>query len=65
MALTTKELMLLEDNIKSTQNSITFMQGCQQIATDPQVKGLCQQMITEHQENVQVFMKHINPTNMQ
>jgi rubrerythrin len=65
MALTTKELMLIQDNIKMTQNTVSFMEGCTQIATDPQVKGLCQQMAREHQNDVQVLMKHITTMTMQ
>jgi rubrerythrin len=64
-SLTTKELILIQDNIKMTQNSISFMNSCAQIATDPQVKGLCQQMAKEHQNDVQVLMKHIRATTMQ
>jgi len=65
MALTSKELMLLQDNIKMTENSIRFMQGCTEIATDAQVKGLCQSMAKEHQNDLQTLVKHINSTNMQ
>jgi len=65
MALTSKELMLIEDNIKMTQNCIKFMEGCAQIATDSQVKSMCQQMAREHQSDLQILMKHINSANMQ
>lgn len=65
MALTTKELMLIEDNIKMTENSIKFMQGCEQITTDLQVKDLCRQMVKDHQNDIQMLMKHINSATMQ
>ena len=65
MALTTKELMLLQDSIKMTQNSIAFMQGCAEMATDVQVKNLCQQMIKDHINDLQVLMKHVNTAAMQ
>jgi len=65
MALTSKELMLLQDNIKMTQNSIKFVQGCVDICTDPQVKTLCQQMAGEHQNDLQVLIKHVSSTTMQ
>jgi len=65
MALTTKELLLLQDNIKMTQNSINFMQGCVQICTDPQIKGLCEQMAIDHQNDLQTLVKHINTATMQ
>ena len=65
MALTSKELMLLQDNIKMTQNSIKFMQGCVDLCEDQQTKNLCQQMITDHQTDLQTFIKHINSATMQ
>ncbi len=65
MSLTTKELILIQDNIKMTQNSIKFMEGCQEICTDPQVKSLCQQMVKDHQSDLQTLMKHINTATMQ
>ncbi|HHW31916.1 MAG TPA: hypothetical protein GXX20_09640 [Clostridiaceae bacterium] len=63
--LTTKELLLIQDNIKMTQNTISFMNSCAQIATDPQVKSLCQQMVRDHQNDLQVLMKHIKSTTVQ
>ena len=65
MALTTKELLLLQDNIKMTQNSIKFMQGCVEFCTDQQSKTLCQQMATDHQSDLQTLIKHINSATMQ
>lgn len=65
MALTTRELLLIQDNIKMTENNIKFMQGCVNLATDAQVKGLCQSMARDHQSDLQTFIKHINTTTMQ
>lgn len=65
MALTTKELLLVQDNIKLTENSIKFMQSCAEIATDAQVKGMCQSMAREHQDDLKVLIKHINTTAVQ
>mgnify|MGYP000858014405 CR=1 FL=1 len=65
MALTSKELMLLQDNIKMTENSVKFMAGCAEMASDPQIKGICQQMVKDHQSDLQALMKHINTTTMQ
>lgn len=65
MSLTTKELMLVQDNIKAAENSIKFMQACAEMATDPQVKGLCQSMTKEHQQDLQTLIKHINTTTIQ
>ena len=64
MALTTKELILIDDNIKMAENSIKFMQACAQIATDPQIKGICQQMAKEHQDGIQMLIRHINSASM-
>lgn len=65
MALTTKELMLIQDNIKMAENSIKFMESCAQAATDAQIKGICQSMAREHQADMNVLIKHIQTTAVQ
>jgi hypothetical protein len=60
MPLTMKELLLVQDNIKMTENSIKFMQACSEMAVDPQVKGLCQSMVKEHQQDLQKLIGHVN-----
>lgn len=65
MALTSKELMLIQDNIKMAENTIKFMQGCTELAVDAQVKGICQQMVKEHQTDFQTLAKYINNAAMQ
>lgn len=65
MSLTTKELLLVQDNIKATENSIKFMHACAEMSTDPQVKGLCQSMAKDHQQDLQTLIKHINTTAVQ
>ena len=60
MALTTKELSLLSDNIKMSQNSIKFMQGCADMCSDPQVASLCRQLASDRQKDVTRLMQHIN-----
>jgi len=65
MALTSKELMLIQDNIKMTENAIKFIQSCADAATDAQVKGLCQSMVREHQEDLRTLIKHVNSTTVQ
>ena len=65
MSLTTKELLLVQDNIKMAENSIKFMQYCADTATDAQVKGLCQSMVREHQQDLTTLIKHINTTAVQ
>jgi hypothetical protein len=63
MGLTSKELMLIQDNIKIAENSIKFMLGCAELAVDPQVKGLCQSLARDHQNDLQVLAKHISTAN--
>ncbi len=65
MALTTKELLLIQDNIKMTQNGIKFMESCAEICSDSQVKSLCQQMVKDHQNDLQVLAKHISTATIQ
>jgi hypothetical protein len=65
MALTSKELLLVQDSIKMTENSIKFIQFCAETATDAQVKGLCQSMAKEHQDDLKTLMKHITTTAVQ
>ena len=60
MTITTKELMLISDNIKMAQNSVKVLEGCAELSTDQQVKSLCQQMARDHQGDVQVLMKHVS-----
>lgn len=65
MSLTTRELLYIQDNIKMTENSIKLMQSCAEMATDPQVKGLCQSMAREHQQDLQTLIRHVNTTTVQ
>ncbi len=60
MSLTVKELLLVQDSIKMTENSIKFIQACSEMAVDPQVKGLCQSMAREHQQDLQKLISHVN-----
>lgn len=63
--LTHKELMLLQDNISMCQETTKFLQGCIQLATDPQLKNLCQQMVQEHKQDIQILSRHITQSNIQ
>jgi rubrerythrin len=65
MSLTSKELMLIQDNIKMAENSIKFLQACADSATDAQVKGLCQSLAREHQQDLQTLINHITNTQVQ
>ena len=57
--LTHKELLLLQDNIGMCQDTAQFIQASVNNITDAQFKGLCQQMIKEHQQGGQMLAKHI------
>jgi hypothetical protein len=47
------------------ENSIKFLYACADMATDAQVKGLCQSMAKEHQQDLTTMIKHINTTSVQ
>lgn len=65
MALTTKELMLLQDNIMMAKSTQKFIQGCSEITTEPQLKNLYQQISTSEQNEIQCLTKHIGSNNFQ
>ncbi|NLH96980.1 MAG: hypothetical protein GX477_06540 [Clostridiaceae bacterium] len=65
MSLTSKELMLIQDNIKMAENSIRFMQTCAESASDAQVKGLCQSLAREKWQDMQTLIKHITSIQVQ
>jgi hypothetical protein len=65
MTLTSKELILIQDKIKMSENSIKFTQGCAEIATDAQVKGICQSLAKEFTNDMQTLAKHISSATMQ
>lgn len=60
MPLTSKELMLVQDNISMCENNVKYLQGCAQLATDSQVKNLCNQLASEEKNALQVLIKHVN-----
>lgn len=57
--LTHRELLLLQDNIGMCQDTAQFIQASVNNITDPEFKGICQQMIKEHQQGSQMLAKHI------
>ncbi len=60
MPLTSKEIMLIQDNISMCENNIKYLQGCAQLAQDSQVKNLCNKLANDEKSNLQLLMKHIN-----
>lgn len=65
MPLTSKELMLIQDNISMCENNIKYLQGCAQLANDSQIKNLCNQLASEEKNGLQLLMKHINSAGQQ
>lgn len=63
--LTTKELMLIQDNIKIGQNMATFLSSCAQSTTDTQLKNICQTMANSHQKDIQTLSNYIKNQNLQ
>lgn len=59
MAITTKELYLVKDNVKNGQNMVNFVSACREVASDPSVKNVFQSIAAETQRDVQVLAKHI------
>jgi len=60
MPLTSKEIMLIEDNISMCENNIKYLQGCAQLAQDIQIKNLCNKLANDEKSNLQLLIKHIN-----
>ncbi len=60
MPLTSKEIMLIEDNISMCENNIKYLQGCAQLVQDSQVKNLCNKLANDEKSSLQLLMKHIN-----
>ncbi|WP_024831407.1 hypothetical protein [Ruminiclostridium josui] len=65
MPLTSKELMLIQDNISMCENNIKYLQGCAQLANDSQIKNLCNHLASEEKNGLQLLMKHINTAGQQ
>ncbi len=65
MPLTSKELMLIQDNISMCENNIKYLQGCAQLANDSQIKNLCNQLASEEKNGLQLLIKHINTAGQQ
>ncbi len=60
MPLTSKEIMLIQDNISMCENNIKYLQGCAQLATDSQVKNLCTKLAGDEKNSLQLLIKHID-----
>lgn len=63
--LTNKELMLIQDNVKMSQNMTNFLSACAQSVTDAKLKSICQNMVSEHQNHIQTLSNYITNQNLQ
>ena len=63
--LTTKELLLIQDNIKMAENYMQFTQSCVDQVKDPQILGLCQDIISEYKSAIGTLKGHINSAQVQ
>lgn len=63
-SLSHRELLLLQDNIKMCQETAQFVQTCINITNDQQLKNICQQMLTDHYQDVQRLSRHITQANI-
>ncbi|AVX19663.1 MAG: hypothetical protein ACOY3H_07365 [Bacillota bacterium] len=64
MALTGKEASLINDHIAMETACIKHLQFAAENCTDPQLKGMCQAMIADHQNFINTLSRHIQ-TNLQ
>ena len=65
MALTSRELLFLADNIKMMENSIKFMSGASSLCTDPQIKSMLTTMSKDHANDLQTLAKYVSNPNLQ
>lgn len=65
MALTSKELMLLQDNIKMMEGSINFISGSSGMCSDPQIKTMLDKFARDYSNNLHTLAKYISNPNLQ
>jgi len=58
--LTSKELSLLEDNLRHEQLMVQKFSLYANQATDPEVKNLCQNLRDMHQQHLNTLMQQLN-----
>lgn len=63
--MTQRELMCLEDFLKSEQLAYKSVSFFADQCTDPSVKRLCQDCAQSHRQNYQTMVKHLNTGAMQ
>ncbi len=58
--LTSKELGLLEDNLRQEQVMVQKFDFYAHQASDPEIKSLCQNLRDMHKRHLDVLMKHLD-----
>jgi rubrerythrin len=58
--LTTKELGLIEDNLRQEHLMVQKYNMYANQVKDPEIKNLCQQLRDLHQSHTDILMKHLN-----
>jgi len=59
MALTTRELLMLEDHLNMGQAMNAHLSLCTQQCRDEQLKSLCQQIAQKQQRHFQTLLRHL------
>jgi len=57
--LTLPEVLFLEEEMRASSALISFMEHARDLAQDPKVKNLCNQMIQDHQRQSQAFSRFL------
>jgi len=59
--LTTAELLFMEEHLRNNQAITRLTQEASENCSDPQLKSLCQQMLTDHQRQSQMLIRFLQP----
>lgn len=57
--LTLPEVLFLEEEMRASSALISFIEHASELAQDPRVKSLCNQMIQDHQRQSQAFSRFL------
>lgn len=63
--LTQRELLYLEDFLKSEQHNYKTMNFLASQCTDASIRQLCQDCAQSHMQNYQTMLKHLNSASLQ
>ena len=65
MQLTTKELALLQDNIKNLEASAHFFMSCANETDDPKLTEVFNDIVKSYANDVKTLAKYISDPNLQ